>query len=257
MIAAILAAMGSAEAAPTAPDKCEAAKNKAAGLYSLCRQRVEAVRILNGDLTKYAASIAKCEEKLAKHWQIAIDKATAKGATCSDAPLTAADFKAVIDGHAANVATALNGGGLTPCFQIAPCTIADHPTLDTPGARLLLHPVTGHCYVYVPVGLDWFTADDLCSQAGGELAVPSDSAENDTFVAEVRGAGGPQVWIGINDTASEGLFFSVTGESFATQWGAGEPNNVGNEDCVAMLSNTNWFDLGCSTAAHLVCEFAP
>ncbi len=255
--ALLLGAVGPVAAAPTAQQKCEAAKNKAAGLYAGCRQKAEKGRALTGDLTKYGEAIFKCEDKFESLWQKAIESAAAKGETCADAPLTAVAFKALIDGHSANVATALAGGGLTPCFQIAPCTAGDHPTLNLPTTRYRLHPVTGHCYVAVSVPFDWFTADDVCGMAGGELAVPSDLAENDDFIAQVRGSTA-LTWIGINDAAQEGVFVSVTGESFTTQWTGGEPNNAGNEDCAAMGTATTWLDLNCaSTVPQFVCEFEP
>lgn len=114
---AAIAALGllatAALAAPTPQEKCQAAKNSAAGKYAACRQAAEKTRVSTGDETKYGDSIAKCETKFADAWQKAIDKAVLDGATCPDAPLAATDFKSVIDSHSGNVGTALGGGGLT------------------------------------------------------------------------------------------------------------------------------------------------
>ena len=49
------------------------------------------------------ARSASCETKFASTWQKLIDKATAAGATCPDAPLTGPQFKTVIDEHSDNI----------------------------------------------------------------------------------------------------------------------------------------------------------
>lgn len=102
-------------AAPTPEQKCQAAKNLAAGKYSACRQKAERALALNGDGTKYADAILKCEETFSNAWQKAIAQAGDAGATCLDAPLVADQFKMEIDAASVAVATALEGGGLATC----------------------------------------------------------------------------------------------------------------------------------------------
>jgi hypothetical protein len=109
----VLAFAGSAFAAVTPEQKCQAAKNLAAGQYAACRQNAEKGLALTGDATKYGTAIDKCETKFGAAWQKAIDKAADAGATCPDAPLTAGQYQAAIDAHTGNVAMALAGGGLT------------------------------------------------------------------------------------------------------------------------------------------------
>lgn len=93
-------------------DKCESAKNKAAGKYASCRQNAEAKLVTTGDTGVYASALTKCTEKLSTSWQRAIDNATKAGVTCLDDPLTGLDFQSIIDQHTTNIATALNGGVL-------------------------------------------------------------------------------------------------------------------------------------------------
>jgi len=111
-ISMVAASGSSALAAPTAEQKCEAAKNQAAGKYAACRQKAERGQVLTGDAIKYGEAIAKCEASFATSWQKAVDAATSAGATCPDSPLVAGDFKSIIDDHTGNVATALGGDGL-------------------------------------------------------------------------------------------------------------------------------------------------
>lgn len=110
----VLLCSGSAFAAVTPGQKCQAAKNLAAGKYAACLQNAEKSQALVADPAKYAAAIAKCDASLTKSWQIAIDKTTAAGATCPDAPLAVDGYKAAIDALSQKVATALAGGGLPP-----------------------------------------------------------------------------------------------------------------------------------------------
>jgi hypothetical protein len=148
IIAALLLVTGAAQAAGTPEQKCQSAKNKAAGKYAACRQTAESKVVLTGDLTKYSLSIGKCETKFASSWQRAIDGATAAMTTCPDAPLTGPQFKTVIDEHSANIATALAGGGLDDCptersqcqSDLAACLAS-----TLPAARLLKTGQTG-CY---------------------------------------------------------------------------------------------------------------
>lgn len=119
---ATLLCFGTAAAA-TPQQKCQGTKNRAAGDYAACRQTAEKTLALKGDTAKYGSAIAKCERTFATAWQKAIDKAAKAGATCLDAPLGEADFKAAIDAHAGTVATALGGGGLVDCpVDLATCT---------------------------------------------------------------------------------------------------------------------------------------
>jgi hypothetical protein len=148
VIVALLLVTSVTQAAGTPEQKCQSGKNKAAGKYAACRQTAESKVVLTGDLTKYSATIVKCETKFASSWQRAIDIATAAMTTCPDAPLTGPQFKTVIDEHSDNITTALAGGGLDDCpsersqcqSDLAACLAS-----TLPAARLLKTGQTG-CY---------------------------------------------------------------------------------------------------------------
>ncbi|MFN2427741.1 MAG: hypothetical protein ABR587_14995 [Candidatus Binatia bacterium] len=112
-IGAMVLAATATLAGPPPEQKCQAAKNSAAGKYAACRQAAEKSLVSTGDVMKHGDSIAKCESKFAKAWQKATDGAASAGATCPDAPLPASDYKTLIDTQSSNIATALGGGGLT------------------------------------------------------------------------------------------------------------------------------------------------
>ncbi len=104
-----------AGATQTPAQRCQAGKNKAAGKYAACLQNAEAKFVATGDTGKHAAAVGKCQAAFIGTWQKLIDKATAAGATCPDAPLIGTQFQTVIDAHSDNISTALGGGGLEDC----------------------------------------------------------------------------------------------------------------------------------------------
>ena len=62
-------------------------------------------------------------------------------------------------------------------------------------------------------------------------------------------------WIGLNDINHEGRFVWASGStSRYRNWNGKEPNNLGNEDCVQILTNSKWNDNKCGNGYPYVCE---
>ena len=120
----LLLAASAAHAGATPQQKCQSAKNKAAGKYAVCRQNAEAkLATAPTDTQKYNDALAKCGTKFTSAWQKAIDKATTAGTTCPDAPLTAEPFQNAINAHTDIIATALKGSGMVDCpSDLVTCT---------------------------------------------------------------------------------------------------------------------------------------
>lgn len=57
-----------ASAAVTSESKCAAGKIDLSGKYAACLLKAEKASVLTGDPGKYAAQLAKCEERLATKW---------------------------------------------------------------------------------------------------------------------------------------------------------------------------------------------
>ncbi len=95
---------GIAFAGPTAAEKCESAKNKAAGKYALCRGKAEAKAIRKGTAPEYT----KCDSKLDKRWT----KAELKAA-CLDT-VSAAAIRDFVTAGTDTIATALASAGALP-----------------------------------------------------------------------------------------------------------------------------------------------
>uniref|UniRef100_A0A2D4NJB2 C-type lectin domain-containing protein n=1 Tax=Micrurus spixii TaxID=129469 RepID=A0A2D4NJB2_9SAUR len=94
----------------------------------------------------------------------------------------------------------------------------------------------------------------LCSNAGGALAVAMNVAEN-TALAAMAKRNGKQIYLGISDLQTEGKFVYLNGQALSyTNWKRSEPNNLNNEDCVVLLADTLWNDIGCDHQTLIICE---
>ena len=111
----------------------------------------------------------------------------------------------------------------------------------------------GHAYALTTGSATWFGAEAQARAAGGHLVTINDQAENDWLQQNFSGAG--NFWIGLSDDAIEGAFVWSSGDPLGfTSWNAGQPDNSGNEDFAAMLSNGRWNDYNGSTVLPGVLE---
>ncbi|XP_049750672.1 pulmonary surfactant-associated protein D isoform X2 [Elephas maximus indicus] len=96
----------------------------------------------------------------------------------------------------------------------------------------------------------------MCTQAGGQVASPRSAAEN-AAVQQLVMAYNKAAFLGMTDTKTEGSFTYPTGEPLAySNWAPGEPNNNGDaENCVEILTNGKWNDKSCGEQRLVVCEF--
>jgi hypothetical protein len=164
--AVLLGAAGLALAA-TPAEKCAQGKNKEAGKYAFCRQKVEAKFAAQGDVAARTAGFQKCLDKYAIKWPLLESKAVAAGDTC---PSTGdqSTIQGVIEAHTTNVATALAGGGLSNCAgDLATCQV----DLGTCQGDL------GSCLA-APQGLRIQTGQRQCWNAAGTLIACAGTAHD-------------------------------------------------------------------------------
>jgi len=113
--------------------------------------------------------------------------------------------------------------------------------------------VAGKCYAVSPDKLNWNDAKSYCESLGGALATIGSMEENDALAAFLT----TSVYIGLNDRNTE-KDFRNTDDSPAMfkNFNTGEPNNVGNEDCVVMKDNKGfrWNDVKCSKKFSALCQ---
>ena len=113
-----------------------------------------------------------------------------------------------------------------------------------------------------PIELNWNDASSTCINNGYDgLATVLDASENN-FLHSIQPlySTSDYYWIGLNDIQNENSFQWTSGYSASyINWNTGEPNNVGNEDCVHIygtdsISAPRWNDMPCLNEIYFVCE---
>ncbi|XP_057592942.1 pulmonary surfactant-associated protein D-like [Hippopotamus amphibius kiboko] len=99
-------------------------------------------------------------------------------------------------------------------------------------------------------------AQQVCTQAGGQLASPRSAAENEA-VRQLVTAHSKAAFLGMTDIQKEGTFTYATEEPLVySNWAPGEPNNQGGvENCVEILPSGKWNDKACGEQRLVICEF--
>ena len=101
--------------------------------------------------------------------------------------------------------------------------------------------------------LIWEEARTSCLSQGGDLASVGSEEENN-FISSLSSVA---LWLGGTDSAQEGTFVWSDGTAWTYQnWNSGEPNNLGNEDCVISKWKTigKWNDRKCTHVTAYLCE---
>ena len=127
--------------------------------------------------------------------------------------------------------------------------------------------------VFTTSPLSWQAARSACQALGGDLATISNVEDDAAVLAAVQaeynagnwpssnGYGG--AWIGASDATQEGTWVWTVDRNGSTymNWGPGEPNNSGEEDCVTIWEPGSragsWNDDDCTAAHPYVCELTP
>ena len=125
------------------------------------------------------------------------------------------------------------------------------------GCSIDTYSGNGHTYLFCTTATYWATASSNCAAVGYHLATMADAAENSWVTSATNtNITGSDPWFGYNDRASEGSWVWETGESVSyTNWGSGEPNNSGDEDCAHLYDSGVWNDHRCSgLATGYICE---
>ncbi len=123
-------------------------------------------------------------------------------------------------------------GALAAC--ISSVALAQEPALQVDWIQ---SPINGHWYGVDYTPRTWTESEALAVSLGGHLATIRSQAEQDWIEQTVSPYWPPisALHIGLNDAASEGTFAWSSGEPVNyTNWGPGEPNDLGGEDYVSI-----------------------
>ena len=114
-----------------------------------------------------------------------------------------------------------------------------------------------HCYLWVTKKMNWTAAEDFCQEEGGHLASIAANETMDFVNAGLASRGLGYVWLGGNDIAKEGVWKWTDCTPWEVSfWAPGEPNNNGgNQHCVMVNVNNQWWDYPCLTSnARSLCS---
>jgi hypothetical protein len=112
-----------------------------------------------------------------------------------------------------------------------------------------------HYYFFYSGTQNWPNAQAACTVLGGHLAVVPDVTANELLRRHLNGGA---AHVGFTDQVTEGNFQWVNGISVTyTNWAAGEPNNVSNEDFTLMGANGSWNDINGTAAFNFFLELRP
>ncbi|XP_055865619.1 lectin BRA-3-like [Biomphalaria glabrata] len=123
--------------------------------------------------------------------------------------------------------------------------------------------IDGKCVkVFTNIFLTWSNAQNFCRQTfyNGTLVEPVNELEMRAVKALAKSLVYIEyTWIGANDLIFEGSFVWTSDErnaSLTSYWDQAQPDNYGNQDCVALWRshNFNLDDWFCETAMSFMCQ---
>ncbi|KAK2897141.1 galactose-specific lectin nattectin-like isoform X2 [Channa argus] len=119
-----------------------------------------------------------------------------------------------------------------------------------------------HCYQFYNSEKDWADAESFCTSLGGNLASLL-TADIQNFLKEMifRATNAyKNAWVGGSDAVKEGKWLWSDGSQFDfNRWGKGEPNNLGDEDCMEINFGGQDYvnDAKCDLKRAFVCAKEP
>src|SRR3954471_4996661 len=131
------------------------------------------------------------------------------------------------------------------------CDVAEIRRVLLAAGNVQLQGLDSTCSLYFinPKYMSGPAAQAYAQTFGANLISIQSLKENDDLKAALVNQcyGSEVVWIGLSDELNEGTFVWYDGSPVTyTNWGSGEPNNSGDEDCTQIFANGTWNDLNCN-----------
>ncbi|XP_071895585.1 pulmonary surfactant-associated protein A isoform X1 [Anas platyrhynchos] len=102
---------------------------------------------------------------------------------------------------------------------------------------------------------DFHTTVKTCEEAGGSIATPRNTGENDAILYFVKQFN-RYAYLGIKESLIPGKFQFLDGaEPSYTNWHSNEPSGKGEEECVEMYTDGTWNNKKCNQNRLIVCQF--
>ncbi|TFK09456.1 cytosolic non-specific dipeptidase-like [Platysternon megacephalum] len=103
--------------------------------------------------------------------------------------------------------------------------------------------------------VDFETTLEACKQAGGSIASPRNKGENDAVFSIVR-LFNSYAYLGIKGGGIPGKLHFLDGTAVNyTNWHAGEPRDIREENCMEMCTDGAWNGTSCNQYRLTICEF--
>ena len=113
--------------------------------------------------------------------------------------------------------------------------------LVQPDGKIAETTYNGNKYAVYKGKVSYQYAKDLCESYGGHLVRITSAGENNAVKGLAAKVG--TCWIDGSDAQSEGVWKFSNGEKMTYfNWGKGEPNNDGNQDCLRIYVSGEWDD---------------
>ncbi|XP_057621076.1 CD209 antigen-like protein B isoform X2 [Chionomys nivalis] len=113
----------------------------------------------------------------------------------------------------------------------------------------------GNCYFISKYQQNWSSAVKACQEVEAQLVIIQRDEEQ-SFLQQTSKAKGA-TWMGLSDLKKEGSWLwvddSPLSSRFQKYWSRGEPNNIGEEDCVEFTGD-GWNDAKCDLQKFWVCK---
>uniref|UniRef100_A0A8C4NYA1 Mannose receptor, C type 1b n=1 Tax=Dicentrarchus labrax TaxID=13489 RepID=A0A8C4NYA1_DICLA len=117
-------------------------------------------------------------------------------------------------------------------------------------------PYNGHCFHLHRTTQTWSNAQRECRKEGGDLVTVRNVEDQSFMVSQLGYASNDELWIGLNDIRTEGLFdWSDHSIVSFTSWEYGNPAvSTDADDCVLIRGeNGNWADRSCDENHGFIC----
>lgn len=109
------------------------------------------------------------------------------------------------------------------------------------------------------VKLNWFDSVAACYKQGAHLMILNTTAEFVFMQNHLRTVSAGNVFLGASDTAEDGTYKWINGETAHIPWSNNQPNGETRENCLSIWSNTretkySIYDRTCSDKYELLCQ---
>uniref|UniRef100_A0A3Q2NVW7 C-type lectin domain-containing protein n=1 Tax=Fundulus heteroclitus TaxID=8078 RepID=A0A3Q2NVW7_FUNHE len=112
-------------------------------------------------------------------------------------------------------------------------------------------------YHYINVNKTWTEAQQYCREKHTDLATVSNMTDMKRLLSNSAGDM-REAWIGLHDPpgVQRTWYWSLPGEEFnesEADWGIGESNDTGNENCGSLSKNFKWSYVRCTDKKYFLC----